>query len=244
MKKSLLTLTTLASLTILTTGIASADVKNCKPIYGGGQTCVQAKDFTVDKRIQNPKTQQFVDNLSKSDPNYNAESTVTFAITVKNISKNALSDIAVTDTFPKYLTFVSGQGTHNKEKNTLTFPIAKLNAGEEKTYVVKAKVAASNKLPNTDGVSCMANVAQAQVKDAVGADNSQFCVQKAVSANPKPQPKADQPLAGNQTKGGLPVEPEPKSSVTPATGPEALSLLALLPSGITGFLLRKKFKRS
>jgi uncharacterized repeat protein (TIGR01451 family) len=241
MKKSALILTTLASLTILLTGIASADVKNCKPIYGGGENCIQAKDFTIDKRIQNPKNQQFVDNLGKSDPNYNAGSTITFAITVKNISKNALSDMTVTDTFPKYLDFVSGQGKYDKEKHILTFPIAKLNANEEKTYIVKAKVTEASKLPKGDDLSCMANLARAQVKSTVSADNSQFCIQKAVSANPTPSKAIEQPQT---TKGGLPVMPEPTSKATPATGPEALALFALVPSGITGFLLRKKIKRS
>lgn len=240
MKKPILVLSTLATLTILATGIAVADVKNCKPIYGGGKTCVQAKDFTIDKRIQNPKTEQFVDNLTKSDPNYNAESTITFALTTKNISKNALSNMTITDTLPKYLEFVSGQGNYDKAKHTLTFPIATLAANEEKTFIVKAKVAKAESLPDTDDVICMANLAQAQVKSDLGADNAQFCIQKAVSANPTKAP-VKQPAT---TKGGLPVMSEPKSSTTPATGPETLSLLALIPSGISGFLLRRHLKRS
>lgn len=240
MKKILITLSTLATLTLLTTGVAVADVKNCKPIYGGGQTCVQAKDFTLDKRIQNPKTEQFVDNLAKSDPNYNAESTITFALTVKNISKNALSNMTITDTLPKYLEFVSGQGNYDKAKHTLTFPIASLAVSEEKTFIVKAKVAKAETLPNTDDVICMANLVQAQVKSEISADNAQFCVQKAVSANPTKAP-VKQPAT---TKGGLPVMTEPKSQTTPATGPESFSLLALIPTGISGFLLRRHLKRS
>jgi uncharacterized repeat protein (TIGR01451 family) len=247
MKKTLITLSTLATLTFLATGIAVADVKNCKPVYGGGNTCVQAKDFTIDKRIQNPKTQQFVDNLAKSDPNYNAESTITFALTVKNIGKNALSNMTITDTLPKYLEFVSGQGNYDKAKHTLVFPIAALAANEEKTFIIKARVAKAESLPNTDDVICMANLVQAQVNNTTGADNAQFCVQKAVSANPDQTGTSPTKAPVKQpatTKGGLPVMSEPKSQTTPATGPEGIALLALIPSGISGFLLRKHIRRS
>ncbi|MCL5746958.1 MAG: hypothetical protein M1277_01605, partial [Patescibacteria group bacterium] len=43
------------------------------------------------------------------------------------------------------------------------------------------------------------------------------------------------------TKGGLTVLPAPKIVATPSTGPEALPLLALLPTGFIGFLIRKKY---
>ena len=56
-------------------------------------------------------------------------------------------------------------------------------------------------------------------------DNSQFCIQK--------------PVLG-ETKGGLKVFPAPSVTTTPPTGPEMLPLIGLIPTGVLGFILRKK----
>src|SRR4051812_31908320 len=94
-----ITLTSIGLFTLLFTGVAFADPKNCRPIYGGGETCIEDKDFTIDKRVQNPQDQQFVDNLGINDPTYAPEATVNFALTVKNVSKNSISNMTITDTF-------------------------------------------------------------------------------------------------------------------------------------------------
>jgi uncharacterized repeat protein (TIGR01451 family) len=235
MKRTIVTLTTLFIGILLTTGVVFADPKNCLPIYGGGETCIQDKDFTIDKRVQNPGNQQFVDNLGVNDPTYAPGDTVTFALTVKNVSKNAISNIKVTDTYPKFLDFVSGQGKFDQTKRTLTFSIAKLNKDESKTFIVKGKIVSGDKLPTGDGIGCIANLAQAQVGKKLSADNAQFCIEKGQTGQTPAKPVPTQPT----TKGGIPVMPTPKSQSTPATGPEAVSLLSLLPTGIAGFLLRK-----
>lgn len=46
--------------------------------------------------------------------------------------------------------------------------------------------------------------------------------------------------SGQTTKGGLPVYSPSTTSQTPPTGPEALSLLGLIPAAAAGFWLRKK----
>lgn len=46
----------------------------------------------------------------------------------------------------------------------------------------------------------------------------------------------------NMTKGGQPVYPAPQSQVAPSTGPEALALIGLIPTGLGGLLLRRKAK--
>jgi cytoskeletal protein RodZ len=50
------------------------------------------------------------------------------------------------------------------------------------------------------------------------------------------------PQITNVTSGGNPVYEEPYYiEESPSTGPESLSLLGLLPTGIVGYLLRRKF---
>ena len=247
MKRTALALITFTTLALLSAGVASADPNNCKPIYGGGQTCVQAENFTVDKRIQNPQNQQFVDNLGVNDLKFLPESTINFAITVNNTSDQAIENIAITDVFPKYLEFVSGQGKYDKATRTLTFAVTGLTANEEKTFIVKAKVVGIESFPDNQQAVCMANLARAKAGNVEGADNSQFCVEILAedeqAPNPTPangqQPTPGQTNGGGTTKGGLPVLPEPKSTTSPSTGPESLGLLALIPSGIAGYLLRK-----
>ena len=46
----------------------------------------------------------------------------------------------------------------------------------------------------------------------------------------------------NQTKGGLPVNQPVQTTTTPNTGPEALSIIGLIPAAAAGFWLRKRTK--
>lgn len=57
--------------------------------------------------------------------------------------------------------------------------------------------------------------------------------------SPTPVPQ-QQTVQNNTTKGGLPVEKAPQATATPATGPETLSLIALLPAAAAGMWLRRK----
>ena len=65
------------------------------------------------------------------------------------------------------------------------------------------------------------------------------------SATPTPTPVATNSASntnnsGQTTKGGLPVYSPSTTSQTPPTGPEAFSLLGLIPAAAAGFWLRKK----
>lgn len=238
MKKLVLAITTLGLLTLLTTGVISADVKNCRPIYGGGDTCIQAKNFTVDTRIQDPKSKNFVDNLN-NDNTFPAGSILNMAITVKNTTKNEQSGIEITNTFPQFVDFAEGNGKYDQTKRSLTFTIDKLNANESKTYLVKARVTNQENLPQ-NGVSCVANLVQAKIKQEISSDNVQFCLTGTTAAKPQARTSTPAPTA---TNGGQQIYPKPSSSSSPATGPEAFALFALLPSGVAGYLIRKKVLR-
>lgn len=229
-------LTTAALVFSLTAGFAFAPIESvfadvsCQPIYGGGQTCVQMGKVMLNKTVLNPGTNTFVDNLSINDPKFGPEFITTFQLTVTNTGQTAISHIDVKDTFPQFVSFSSGPGTFDTNTKTLTFGIDNLGPNETRTFTVIGRVAQASDLQQN--VTCVVNQAIATAGSAgESRDNAQFCIEKQVT-----------------TKGGLPTEtkggqkvfaPKPTEQM-PSTGPEALPLLALIPSAITGFILRKK----
>lgn len=204
----------------------------CTPIYGGGQSCVTAGQIVVDKKVQNPQTSVFVDNLGPNDPKYVPAQSISFTITVSNTGGTTLSRVKVQDVFPVYVQEILGPGT--LDGNVLSFDVLNLSPGESRTFTVSAKVVASDQLPNktviceinNDTSKPLQNKAIAIVDGQVE-DTAKFCIQK-------------EAVGGPVTKGGLKVFPAPVVPTTPPTGPEVLALIGLLPSGALGYFLRKK----
>lgn len=227
MKKLLLIAASFGIMSLSFAVNASADT-SCQPIYGGGETCVQVGNITLNKTVKNPTSGAFVDNLNVNDPKYAPASTVSFKITVTNTGNSAISTTTVKDTLPNYVTFVSGPGSFDANTKVLTFTVNNLGAGASQTFDVQAKVADQGSLPTDQGVVCVVNQASATTNDnKQSSDNAQFCIEK-----------PGQP--GTTTKGGLKVFPAPKVVTTPATGPEMLPLIGLIPGGALGLFLRKK----
>ncbi len=202
----------------------------CQPIYGGGQSCVQTGNILINKTVMNPSTNVFVDNLSVNDPHYVPNGITTFQLVVTNTGSATLSTVDVKDIFPQFVTFASGPGTFDSNTKTLSFQITNLNPGESRTFTITGNIVSSSQLPSNQ-ISCVVNQATATSNGQTSTDNAQFCVE-----NPAPT-SAAQPVT---TKGGLPVFPAPAVTTTPKTGPEALALAALLPTGLFGQFLRKK----
>ena len=210
-------------------GSAFADGStNCQPIYGGGETCVQVGNISINKTVQNPSTGQYVDNLGINDPKFSPTQTVNFQITVTNTGGTGLSNIVVKDVLPQYVDFASAPNmSFDSNTKTLSVTIDNLGPSETKTYTLQAKVESNNQIPDDQSTVCLVNQASATSDGNTSTDNAQFCIQKTPPTT---------------TKGGLPVYPATPITTTPPTGPEALAIFALLPSGISGFLLRKKSK--
>ena len=210
-------------------GYGSYGVQNCQPIYGGGETCVTSNKILLNKTVKNPQTGMFVDNLSINDPRYGTNQSITFQLTVTNTGDSVISQATVTDQMPSYVTNVTGPGSVSKG-GLLTFTVNNLNVNESRTYTISGTTVAANSLPSNQSVACTVNQASATVGNETSSDNSQFCIEK----------NATVPAA--TTKGGLPVMPAPKMNQTPATGAESLALLAMVPSALAGFALRRKSK--
>jgi len=221
----------LLSLFLLSTSFTfAAGTTTCTPVYGGGQTCVTSGNLAINKTVANPKTNEMVDSLGVNDPKYAPENVVPFRLVVTNNGGTKLSNIEVKDIFPQFVQFVTGMGSFDKNTKTLSFKIDSLNPNESKTFPVQGKIAPASQLPQDQGTVCVVNQTSASSEGQTSQDNAQFCIEKKVLPA--------------QTKGGKEVFPLPKAQVTPPTGPEALSLLALFPLGAAGYLLRKKTNKN
>ena len=214
----------------------------CQPLYGGGAYNCSSKNLSVDKTVQDPQSGVFVQNLGVNDAHYSPESTVTFRVLVKNTSNQALKNITIKDTLPKYLTYTSGEGKYDNTTKTLTITLASLDGGKSKSYDIKAKVAKIQDLPQDQSVSCLTNQTNVKTGDQSASDNVSFCLQRQATVGTSnityPTPTV--------TKGGQVVYPVTTNQTitrTPPTGPEALALFALAPlAGLGQFLRRKASK--
>lgn len=232
MKKQItLALGLLSLLAIISAKSAFADGISCQPIYGGGQSCVQSGNVSVNKRVVDPVTNNLVDNLGINDNKFGPEGVVTFQISVTNTGNSQIGTVQIRDIFPQYVDFVSGMGNFDSNSRVLAFDITNLNAGETRSFNIIGKVVKSENLPVDKGIVCVIN--QATAKDASASnqsqDNAQMCIQKSLVTT-----------VPTETKGGLKVFPPQKVLTAPATGPEMLPLIALLPTGAFGMFLRKK----
>ncbi len=223
--KSFLTSAVLLGIILFTHPIASYAQTICTPIYGGGQTCVTTGEFSVDKKILNPITNNYVDNLGVNDARFKPGDIVNFQIDIINNGDALLRTIDIKDTFPQYLNFESGPGSFNANTKILTFNLSNLASKEKRTFKIAGKVADANQITLTNGFVCVVNQVQA-VNPAdtkqTSQDNTQFCIEK-----------------NGEIKGGFPVVSPVPVYQTPPTGGESLILFSLLPTGLAGWLLRK-----
>lgn len=242
MKKLTLSLIFTIACLLVASGLSYADT-TCQPIYGGGQTCVTAGNLLIDKKVQNPSNQLYVDNLGVNDPKYSPDQTVNFQINITNTGSQTLNKVTVKDILPSYVSYVSGPGSYDANTNTLTFETTDLKANETRTFTVTGKVASSNSIPQNQGVSCVINQAQGIVDGKASQDNAQFCIQQPTTpvsgTGPSKGGVIAEPVIPMTTKGGIKVFPPPMVTTTPATGPELFALIGLIPGAGLGFFLRK-----
>lgn len=266
MNKSILLIPTAALLLTLGASNAFAAANNyggsqCQPIYGGGESCPKVPQFEINKTVQNPKTQAFVDNLGVGDAKFAPTQLVPFKLTVKNTTDEKISNVIIKDIFPGVVDFAGGIGDFDANSKTLTIKLESLEANETRDFYVQAKVAAKDKLPADQAVMCVINQSTITIGDKTAQDNAQFCIEKTLTppANPvnpanPPTTKGGQPVTPGTTttttsvanppttKGGKPVFPPTTAKKTPETGPEAIALFGLIPSALSGLYLRRKSK--
>jgi len=221
MNKSALIITAAALLAFAPQAYAAG---NCEIIYGGGEVCPPSLNFTINKTVQAPnKGGSYVDNLGVNDAKYAPTNTINFQVEIKNTGNKRIEKIEVTDELPQYLTFVQGVGTYNKDTRKLTFTVNNLDPDKSVAYTIVTKAAEAKDLPSDSGVICVTNHVRAVAdNNSTAGDNASVCIEKQVlGTTPK-------------------VYPGSKAYTTPATGPESLAIIGLIPTGLAGFFLRRR----
>lgn len=212
-------------------GTGYGTTQPCTPY--GGVGC-PTENILINKMVQNPQTSVFVDNLGVNDPKYGPDATVFFQLTISNTGNTVLNKVTVKDIFPEFVTFNAGAGNYDANSKTLTFDLQDLKPGESRAFVITGKVASIDKLPQDKGIVCVTNQSFVSTNGKTSQDNARFCIQKPVLGGKVV------PVVPTETKGGQKIFPKPEVTTTPPTGPEALALVALVPSALAGFVLRKK----
>lgn len=160
----------------------------CVPVYGGGVECPRAGQALIDKKVLNPATNQFVDNLTPADPKYRPEQIVTFRLIVKNSRDQTLDTITVSDNIPQFVEYVPNFGSYDPNTKTVSFTVNNLAAGETRQFDLKARVVHSALLPSEKNIICPVNVATAITEGQPPDRNeSQFCIEKQMVVPQVPQ---------------------------------------------------------
>ena len=144
-------------------------------------------NILIDKEVGVPQTNKgggvdytYVDNLTTSDYRFGPFATVFFRIKMKNTSDHKLENVVITDFAPEFTSLFENPG--KLDGSNLKIEVGELKAGEEKEFIVKARVAEQGKLPADKGIFCVVNRVRVEAKNASDEDTSQFCVEKAVGA--------------------------------------------------------------
>lgn len=241
MFKSLILALILTTLYLLLTTNVSAQ-SSCPPIFGGGDPCVVHPNLTIDKKIEDPLSGQFLDALTYTISDQSEAENLVFRITVKNTSNNALSNISLTDTLPSVFTYISGNGKYDPVKKTFTNTINKLEKNQSKEYTLRVTI---NPEVLEKASACSINQAVITQNNKKGSDYVKTCINLSIDttvtsvqgATSKGGLKPTTPIT---TKGGIPVFNQTKQSKTPDTGPEIVGILILPVLGGIGYFLRKK----
>jgi len=171
--------------------VSASGSSSCVPVYGGGTQCPRSGQVLINKKVKNPASGVFVDNLGPTDPKYRPEQVVTFRITVQNPGDSSIDSITVTDTLPDFVDFMTGPGAYNSSTRMIAFTVTNLASGESRDFDVTARVVHQAVLPNEKNIVCPVNVVQAQSDFGNDRDETQFCIEKQmiVPAVPKAGPE-------------------------------------------------------
>lgn len=229
--KKVFFITAIALVTSVSFALINATLTDaqCTPLYGGGQTCPSV-NIAVNKAVQHPQSNAFVDNLGVNDPKFSAEQVVTFQIVVTNTAGASIGRVIVRDVFPQFVSFISGPGNFDNNTKTLTFEVTSLAAGESRTFTLQGRVVPEDQLAQNVGVACVVNQAVVTMDDGRSAsDNAQLCIERKVLGGQPGVPSKE-----------VQVFPPSKVEIIPVTGPNVLQIAALATAGLLGFVLRKR----
>lgn len=256
MKNLLFIIITLLGLILFVSTADAAQTNGCQPLYGGGETCKQSTQISINKKVLNPAVsvtpnqkfanEDYIENVNSTGRVYGPNQPIAFRLEVTNISNKTLNDITVIDYIPvQHVTFMSGEGTYNRQTQTFTAEIDSLKSNEKRVITLQLMSARIEDLERNNNSLCTLNRSEIRTGKEISQDNAIVCVQgntqPTAQTNGNAQQNTSRP-SPTQTKGGTPVYPQNNLNTrkTPDTGPELFALAGLLPIGLAGFYIRKK----
>ncbi len=204
------------SLFLIQSAIPASASLRCTEQYGG-KVCAAPGRLQINKKVFNPSSQTFVDNLGLSDRRFVSGEKVSFQIIVQNVGESALTNVKITDTLPQQLKLTS---------SATSFTITNLAPGASEERQIQAEVVFSDNMPKGGGTQCVVNTAGAKSNEEEhDQDTAQVCIEQKAVALPAAQVIIPKQL--------------------PPTGPNdwALYLGGSLISGFAGFVFLRLGKR-
>lgn len=190
-KRQLISLSTSVALlatVLMFVPYVSAD-SGCAGQYGNasyGTTECPPNDVSLDKKVINPITGIFVDNLLAGDAAYSPDSEVVYSLNVTNSSNQEFTSVQVTDTLPDQMTQPQVHPDDlvkvtdvKVNGNELKFVLKDaLKAGESREIRVKAKVKSASNFDSGKNLNCdLTNKAVVTASDRTDSDEAKLCVQ-------------------------------------------------------------------
>lgn len=158
-----------------------ADARECHTIYGGGEVCENG-DMSLDKKIWNPETNEYWDNIAADSYTFSPEQEVKFRLRIKNITDVETDGVRLVDDFARLVDYMFYLGADGKEypvefkDNELKFIFDDVAADEEITVYFTARFKGKDELPV--GTTCITNKAKVYSRedDISDSDYATFCV--------------------------------------------------------------------
>lgn len=205
MKKTISYIAGIVSLLLLAGIAEGAATADCQPIYGGAGACEQNSAVTINKQVKNPETNAFVENLTINNPQYQPGETIIFKIMITNTSGGTIEKFDVYDFFPQYIDYVKGDGKYDQAKKILAITVDQLKSKETKTFMIEARAADKEKLPDDPQSRCVINQVSVKANNRTSQDNTLVCIAK------------DGTGTTFETKGDAAPTAAPKAAVAPKT---------------------------
>jgi uncharacterized repeat protein (TIGR01451 family) len=134
------------------------------------------REISIDKKIKSIGDTQYFDNIESSRKIFYEKDTIEFQIKIENIGSQTLTNVKVKDNLPKYLTLIFYPGTLSADKSTIEWTVDKLEAGQSKEYLIRAKIQNTTKI---GGLTKQTNRVEGKVDDLSDSDNASYFIGKA-----------------------------------------------------------------
>jgi uncharacterized repeat protein (TIGR01451 family) len=134
-----------------------------------------SKSIVVDKKVRAVNQTDYMDNLSGNQKLFFDNDLIEFSITVQNSGQETLQNIDVKDFLPKNLGLIFNPGTFDSNGNVVVWKIDKLNPGESKNYLIRAKISGVANLKLSSNLQ-LTNTASANVDNISDQDSTSYFI--------------------------------------------------------------------